>query len=202
MPLGSPAFRQAVIAVPLSLSLFTLAGLRYLFDSRWSYAPTGFFACMSPETRPRCWPERRASSSSGAWFPCRSLTHPCGNRRAGLPSGLHAALACLFASLILMELLLFSFEKIPFTSSYFPGKDPPVVTVIQYLLASALYVGVLSSLIRLALERPGPIVILLLLLVAGWVRARSARLGSRQIVRLEFEELAEPVVLLLGIERD
>jgi hypothetical protein len=40
------------------------------------------------------------------------------------------------------------------------------------------------------------------LLVTGWVRARSARLGSRQIVRLEFEELAEPTVQLLGIERD
>jgi hypothetical protein len=54
----------------------------------------------------------------------------------------------------------------------------------------------------LALDRPRPIVLLLLILVAGWVRARSARLGSRQIVRLEFEELAEPAVQLLGIDRD
>lgn len=116
--------------------------------------------------------------------------------------GLFAALACLFASLALMELLLFSLERIPFTSSYFPGKDPPVVTVIKYALASSVYVGVLSSVIRLAIQSGIPILLLLFLLAAAWLRARSARLHIRHVARLQFEELADPAVLLLRIERD
>jgi hypothetical protein len=93
-------------------------------------------------------------------------------------------------------------ERIPFTSSYLPGQDPVVLTVLKYSLASSLYVGALSSFIRVALERPFAILILLLILVAGWVTVRSARVRSREILRLEFEELAEPTVQLLGIERD
>ena len=129
------------------------------------------------------------------------LTLPVEITLLGARAGFEASLLCLLASLILMELVLFPFERIPFTSSYLPGQDPLIVTVLKYSLASAIYVGALSSLIRLALDRPEPMVLLLLLLIAGWARARTARLGSRQILRLEFEELAEPAVLLLGIER-
>jgi hypothetical protein len=74
--------------------------------------------------------------------------------------------------------------------------------VLKYSLAAVIYVGALSSLVRLALGRPGPIVLVFILFFAAWARARSARLASRQIVRLEFEELAEPALQLLGINRD
>jgi hypothetical protein len=135
-------------------------------------------------------------------LPVALLTLPAEAALLGIGSGFLAALACLFASLALMELLLFSLERIPFTSSYFPGKDPPVVTVLKYALASSLYIGVLSSLIRVALVNSVPTLILLFLLAAAWLRARTARLSVRQIARLTFEELADPTVLLLRIERD
>jgi hypothetical protein len=73
---------------------------------------------------------------------------------------------------------------------------------VRYAVASFLYVGVLSSLVGLAVQRPGPTIVLLLLLAAAWLRARTGRLGSRQILRLEFEELADPAVQLLRLERD
>jgi hypothetical protein len=135
-------------------------------------------------------------------IPVSLLTLPIELSLLGLRSGFEAVLLSLLASLVLMELLLFPFERIPFTSSYFPGRDPVIVTVLKYSLGAAVYVGALSSFIRLALERPGSILLLVILLIAAWARARSARLSSRQIVRLEFEELAEPAVQLLGIDRD
>jgi hypothetical protein len=196
------AFRQAVIAIPLALSLFTLAGLLYLFRLPVELRANWVFRIHEPGNAPGLLAGVESFILFWGVIPVSILTTPVEIALLGARAGLQASLLCLLASLILMELLLFPFEKIPFTSSYLPGQAPVIVTVLQYSLASVVYVGVLSSLIRLALERPGPIVILLLLLVAGWVRARSARLGSRQIVRLEFEELAEPVVLLLGIERD
>lgn len=134
--------------------------------------------------------------------PVTILTLPAEIALLGVRRGLLASLLCLLASLALMELLLFRIERIPFTSSYFPGKDPPVVTLVKYAIAASLYVGGLSSLMRLVLRGPGATVLLLVILAAAWLRARYGRLGSRELARLEFEELGDPVVQLLGIEAD
>jgi|SRR5579863_1872805 len=198
----SAGFRQAAIAVPLALSLFTLAGLLYLFRLPVELRANWVFRIHEPGNAPGLLAGVESFVLFWGVIPVALLTLPIEMALLGPRAGLQASLLCLLASLILVELLLFPFERIPFTSSYFPGQDPLIVTVLKYALASGLYVGGLSSVIRLALERPGSIVLLLFILVAGWVRARSARLGSRQIVRLEFEELAEPAVQLLGIEAD
>jgi hypothetical protein len=40
------------------------------------------------------------------------------------------------------------------------------------------------------------------ILAVGWWQLRRARLAGRQISRIEFEEVFEPAVQLLGIEHD
>lgn len=202
VPVRAPAFAEAVIAVPLAFSLFALAGLRYLFRLPVELRANWIFRVHEPG-------HARAllagAESFLIWWcvaPVVLLTLPVEIALLGWRIGLLVELACAFAALALMELLLFSLERIPFTSSYFPGKDPPVVTVIKYGLASALYVGGLSSVIRVSLASPVWTLLLLFLLATGWLRARTARLHVRQIARLQFEELADPVVQLLRIERD
>jgi hypothetical protein len=199
---SAPAFRQAVIAVPLALSLFTLTGLRYLFRLPVELRANWIFRVHEPGNAPALLAGAENFLIYCGILPVALLTLPAELALLGIGSGFLAALACLFASLALMELLLFSLERIPFTSSYFPGKDPPVVTVLKYALGSSLYVGALSSVIRLALLSPASMLLLLFLLAAAWLRARTARLNVRQIARLTFEELADPTVLLLRIERD
>lgn len=198
----TPGFRQAVIAVPLALSLFTLAGLRYLFRLPVELRANWVFRVHEPGNAPALLAGAESFLIYWGILPIAVLTLPAELVVLGPGAGLLAALASLFASLALMELLLFSLERIPFTSSYFPGKDPPVVTVIKYVLASSLYVGVLSSVIRLAVPNAIPTLFLLFLLATAWLRARTARLNVRKIARLQFEELADPTVLLLRIERD
>jgi hypothetical protein len=195
-------FRQAVIAVPLALSLFMLAGLLYLFRLPVELRANWIFRIHAPGNAPSLLAGVESFVLFWGVFPVALLTLPVELALLGPRAGLQASLLCLLASLVLMELLLFPFERIPFTSSYFPGQDPVIVTVLKYSLASAAYVGALSGFIGLALDRPRWITFLLLILVAAWGRARSARLSSRQLVRLEFEELAEPAVQLLGIDRD
>jgi hypothetical protein len=196
------AFQQAAIAIPLALSLFTLAGLIYLFRLPVELRANWVFRIHEPGHAPGLLAGVESFVLFWGVIPVALLTLPVEIALLGARAGVQASLLSLLASLILMEMLLFPFEKIPFTSSYFPGQDPLIITVLKYGVACTLYIGVLSSFIRIALERSEPLVIMLLLLVAGWVRARSARLGSRQIIRLEFEELAEPAVQLLGLERD
>lgn len=198
----SPGFEQAVIAVPLALSLFTLAGLRYLFRLPVELRANWIFRVHEPGYA-------RALLAGAENFliwagvaPIAALTLPAGIALLGWRTGLLSEAASLFASLALMELLLFSLERIPFTSSYFPGKDPPIVTVIKYAAASAIYIAGLSSVIRVALAGPVSTLLLMFLLATAWLRARTARLNVRLIARLQFEESAEPVVQLLRIERD
>lgn len=199
---GAPAFRQAVIAVPLALSLFLLAGLRYLFRLPVELRANWIFRVYEPGNACALLAGAESFMLFLGVLPVALLTLPAEAALLGPFAGFLATLLCFFASLLLMELLLFSMERIPFTSSYFPGKDPPIVTVIKYAIASSLYVGVLSSLIRWALASPVATLFLLFLFATAWLRARTARLGVRQIARLEFEELADPVVQLLRIERD
>ncbi len=196
------AFRQAVIAAPLAFSLFTLSGLRYLFRLPVELRANWVFRLYEPGHGTDLLAGAERFMLYWGALPVALLTLPAEIVVLGPLQGALASLACLFASLALMELLLFSLERIPFTSSYFPGKDPPVVTVIKYALASAIYIGVLSALIRAALPSAVPVLFLLFLLAAGWLRARTARLNVRHIARLQFEEFADPTVLLLRIERD
>ena len=179
-----------------------LAGLLYLFRLPVELRANWVFRIHEPGNGPSFLAGVESFVLCWGVIPVSLLTLPIELSLLGLRSGLEAALLSLLASLVLMELLLFRFDRIPFTSSYFPGRDPVIVTVLKYSLAAAVYVGALSSLIRLVLERPGSILLFFILLVAAWARARSARLASRRIVRLEFEELAEPAVQLLGIDRD
>ncbi len=199
---GSPAFHQAVIAVPLALSLFILAGLRYLFRLPIELRANWVFRIHEPGQGAALLAGAESFLMFSGVFPVALLTLPAEMAVLGPRDGFLASLLCLFASLGLMEFLLFRMERIPFTSSYFPGKDPPVITVIKYVIASSYYVGVLSTLIRVAVQRPIPTLLLLFLLAAGWLRARTGRLGIRQFARLEFEEFADPEVQVLKLAGD
>ena len=140
----------------------------------------------------------------GAWraLPVAVLTLPAEIRLLGVRAGLLATLVCLLFSLILVEMLLFSFEKVPFTSSYLSGRHPLVETVLRYAVASALYVAALSSLVRWSLQNTAWAAGLIAVLLASWWKARQARLAWQQVERLEFEEAPEPAVQVLRIERD
>ncbi len=72
----------------------------------------------------------------------------------GFVASLLTAVFGVLLSLILMELLLYGFHKIPFTCSYLPGKaNLPVMRVI-YWLAFAFYAYSMASLERWMFHEP------------------------------------------------
>lgn len=116
--------------------------------------------------------------------------------------GIAVAILCLLPSLILMELLLIQFERIPFTSSYLPGQRPVIETLIRYGVGVTLYVSLLGGLVNFCLRTPTSAITLFVILLGAWWIARKARLDDWKVGLLEFEETAEPVVRTLHIERD
>ena len=119
-----------------------------------------------------------------------------------LSAGLAAGLLSSLASLPLVEMVLFSFQRIPFTSSYLPGRRPLVDVVLGYSLAAILYVSILAALIGTCTESGASTSILAAILLVVWYGLRHARRTSYEIHRLEFEELPEPIVETLSIEKD
>jgi hypothetical protein len=194
--------RESAIAIPLALSLFLLAGLRYLFRLPMELRANWIFRIT----------ERGHASELAAgtdrfllWWgvaPVAILTFPIEVSMLGLRSGVVVSLACLLLSLLLSELMQFSFEKIPFTSSYLPGRRPLIETVLKYASAAIAYVWGLSALLSLCSRILSFGFILMIALAMGWRGLRRARVASNPVLRFEFEESLEPAVQTLGIGRD
>jgi hypothetical protein len=195
-------FRGTSIAIPLSLSLFLLAGLRYLFRLPVELRANWVFRIGSEGHAAELLRGVEAFLYGSALAPLALLSVvvevPLLGPRAGLAAGILSSLA----SLPLVELVLFSFQRIPFTSSYLPGRRPLVDVVMAYTLAAVVYVSVLASLIAVCTETAASTLLMATMLLLVWYGLHRARRTSYEIHRLEFEELPETIVETLSIEKD
>jgi hypothetical protein len=196
------ALRQAAVAAPLALSLFVLAGYRYLFRLPVELRANWLFRVHEGRNRPMLLRGMERFVLCLGVLPVMVLTLPLELGVFGTTIGLAASLLAFLPSLAMHEILLAGFERIPFTSAYLPGKRPLIETVCLYGVAFAAYVGVLSGVIVSALQKPGYFLILLVALLAIWVQIRRNRLEYGRVGILEFEEVAEPAVQTLAIFRD
>ena len=198
----SRALREAAISAPLALSLFVLAGFRYLFRLPVELPANWIFRVNEPGNRLAFLTAVEQFLLCCAVAPVALLTLPLETLLLGSRAGIAAVILCLLPSLILMESLLVRFEKVPFTSSYLPGRRPLVETLLIYGVAVMLYVSVLSSIVVWALEGPRSTLGLFAALLAIWLKVRKGRLDDLQIGKLEFEEVPEPAIQTLNIQRD
>jgi hypothetical protein len=200
------ALEQAAVSAPLALSLFVLAGYRYLFRLPVELRANWLFRVHEGGNRELL---VRGMERFVLWFgvlPIALLTLPLEieifGEIFGVVTGIAVAVLVFFPSLVMEEVLLAGFEKIPFTSAYLPGKRPLIETVCIYGVAFLAYVGVLSGLIVSCLQEPAYFLIVLGAFIAIWARVRKGRLELWHGGELEFEEVAEPAVQTLAIYRD
>jgi CubicO group peptidase (beta-lactamase class C family) len=105
--------------------------------------------------------------------------------------------------MILADLCLLRFRKIPFTCSYLPGKSRFHMVFLGAL--GLLVVGRDAvTLERQALQETGSTTVMLALLVVAWVYVRrtAIALATREEQELRFEQEAPPEVMGLGLYRD
>jgi hypothetical protein len=120
----------------------------------------------------------------------------------GVARGLVCALSCFTFSLILIELILFHLDRVPFTSSYLPGRRPLIETTLRYRIAAVLYIAIPGSIVFGALQSVAWSIGLNLGLILVWQGIRYLRQTGQVTTRLEFEELPEIAVQVLAIDRD
>jgi hypothetical protein len=194
--------RELVIAIPLGISFFLLAGLRYLFRLPIEIGANWLFRTVEPGHAPALLMGVERFLWVWGALPVAVLTLPIEASLLGIRTGVAAAIVCLLISFLLIEFLLFTYEKIPFTSSYLPGRRPLIETVLKYSVATVCYVWGFVALVSVVIKSAASTMLFAAILTVGWWRLRHARLAARQISRIEFEEMFEPAVQLLGIERD
>ena len=176
------ALRQAAVSAPLALSLFGLAGFRYLFRLPVELRANWLFRINEGGNRETF---LRAVDRFLLWWgviPAALVALPLEIAVFGPAGGIAAAVMCLLPSMILQELLLLQFQRIPFTSAYLPGKRPLVETVIFYGVGVAIYVSVLGAITVSCLEEPSYFLVEFgILLASGRGCGRPAmRIGSSE----------------------
>jgi hypothetical protein len=194
------ALRQAAIAAPLALSLFVLSGLRYLFRLPVEHRANWIFRINQAGNRLLFLAGVERFVLWCAVAPVALLTLPLEVRLLGVTAGCVAAALCLLPSLILMEVFLGQSRRIPFTSSYLPGQKPVIQLLLIYGGAISLYVSSLAAIIERCVNDTVKALLLSGVLLAAWLMVRRARRERMETGSLEFEELAEPAVLSLGLD--
>jgi hypothetical protein len=189
-------------AAQLALSLFTLAGLHYLFRLPVEPRANWIFRLYEPGHSIDMLSAVEWYMIYGGVVPVTLLCLIADAVLLGVARGTILALLAVPPSLILVEVLLFPTYKIPFTSLYLPARRIITETLIKYGVGFVLYISLLSTTLSWCADRVERWLPALVLMLAGYWRLRMMRLDTQRVGRIEFEELPDTVVQTLAIYRD
>jgi hypothetical protein len=193
--------RGVLLPVPLVLSLFLLAGLRYAFTvpaelrANWLFqlagtaAPREYLAGM-----------RKAAAIIGI-IPLYAVLLPVHVTLWGwVIGGLHTLYGAVVAYLLL-DLFLLGLDKLPFTCSYVPGKANLKARWPLYVGGYLGYISLFSGIEFLLLEDQSRFVPFL---CAAAIAKVAIEFGRRRMLAGEFallyDERPEPAVRTLGLQ--
>jgi hypothetical protein len=189
-----------VLAASAVIMAFSAIGTRVIFSLPVDLRANWIFRATGVHRVPECQAAARYSllllSAAPLWAASAALSFWFSAWRAA--AGQAAILA--LVALLLAELCLLGFDKIPFTCSYLPGKSQLHIAV----LASAYMlwvIGLNSTYEAELLQNPATMVGLTVALVAVWacVRWRNAVHSGAKEAEVQFEEFEPPAVQGLGL---
>jgi hypothetical protein len=190
----------ALLSVQLVLSFFVVSGMRFAFTVPAELRANWLFQAAEPSETARCRSGVRRAMLALAVCPVLLGLAPAHALLWGWRfAGAHLAYG-LVLSVLLVELLLWNFEKIPFTCTYLPGKANVKGFWPLYLGAYWIYANVMANIEYRLLDRPARFALFLLSIAAAtailrWFRQRQ--LGPE--FRFLFEDLPDPAVRTLNI---
>jgi hypothetical protein len=186
--------------VPLTLSFFAVSGLRAAFNFPAELRANWIFqVCESEDSMPHMRASRKWMVLMGV-APLFILMAPFEIYFRGLRLGVIHLTFALALSLILLNLLLIWFRKIPFTCSYFPGKTSMAVMFFLYLAGFTAYSWSMADLEARLLDEPAQL--LLFYGVAAASLYGLARLEKRELGvddSLIYEDEPDPIVRSLEL---
>jgi hypothetical protein len=189
-----------ILAVPLVLSYFVILGLRFAFDMPIEMSANWVFRLFLDNTKHECIPLARKVILTFALPWVFAIVLPLYGYLWGWRAGLmHTGIVTLW-SLLLTEILLVRFRKIPFTCSYPPFRDSAVVLALSYVLGFFGFVVLTSNLEHWALLKPILMASLIAIAIVAWYVLSRVHQGVEEIdKKLIFEENSSSAFELLDL---
>ncbi len=190
---------QAVLSAPMVFSFFLLSGMRYVFSIPVELRANWIFRVTETNARDHLLDGVEKVVLTLGVAPILILMLPV---HVWLLGGAMAAVHFVeggLLSLILMELVLFDFEKVPFTCSYLPGKRNVTQTLVLYWVAFSAYAYTMTSIEAWSLNDPARVLTVVGLLLAAFCRLRIARKEYWGHLPLLFDDVPEPLIQKLGL---
>ena len=196
----SPARTAILLSVPLILCFFVLSGLRLVFEVPADVRANWIFKLTENTTSPGLLGGIRKAMIALGMFPLLSILFPIlalhlGAWEACLALGLNVVFC-----LLLIEIVLVRFQKIPFTCSYNAGNSRSLALWLSCWVGFAGYAYTLANAENWALEDPVTAVALIASLSVAWKWLRIYNDGfQRRDIPLLFSDEPAPVVQTLDL---
>lgn len=204
-PAGDPwnQVNEPLLAATITMLGFAMIGTRVAFSIPLDLRGNWIFQVTGTRRVPECLSAARRALLLWPAAPLWLLSAACCFWFWPWPAATgHLAILAALA-LILTELSLHGFHKIPFTCSYLPGKSQVHLAVLGGI---ALLWSIILSVVyeRQALADPKRFLPALAGVAAVWalLRWRTAAHAKEEGAEVRFEELADPAVQVLALGRD
>ena len=191
--------KQASLSIALVLSFFVLSGLRYIFTIPAELPANWVFRTTESDRRGRALDGARQAM---LWFGVAPLFTLLAPFYFVLWTPFVAIAHLLFSvicSVLLIEVLMLDFWKIPFTCSYPAGKANVTVLWIFYWIAFTSYAYSMASLEAWMIVRPWRLLIFYAAAGAALYAFQRHRRRGERVFTLIFDDVAEPIVRTLGL---
>jgi len=158
----------AILAIPLILSYCTMLGVRFVFEIPSDLKGNWVFQISLDKTRHECASLARKVIMTFVLPWVLAIALPLYGYLWGWRVGLLQTVVVIVWSLLLAEILLLRFRKLPFTCSYPPFRDSAIVLVLAYVLGFFVFVIVTSNLEHWTLLNPLSMAWFVAIALAAW----------------------------------
>jgi hypothetical protein len=191
---------EGMAAVPLTLTFFTVTGLRAAFNFPAELRANWIFQTAESEESYLHLRAVRKWVVTMALVPLTLLLAPWEIYVCGWPAGLVHITFAFVLSLLTIAGLLVWFRKIPFTCSYFPGKTAMALTALIYLVTFITYSWTMRRLEDALMRAPFGLVLFYLF---GFLALIALSLLERRELGIDsvliYDDQPEPAVRTLEI---
>ena len=170
------AVKFAVLFWPLGTSVILLNGLHHVLSIPAELPANWIFRTTESQGRKQWIAAVERFVILYAVAPIYVLIFPAAVSILGWPIALRLTVLQVLVSLTMFDLLFDSWQQLPFTCSYSPGKRPLVAVLAKYFVVLAMLVPALAIIVRAGAEFNGLFLIYCPVLAAVWIWARRRRL--------------------------
>ncbi len=178
-----------MLSIPFILVYCILVGLRFVFDIPTDLQPNWIFRFSLDKTARECTPLVRRVMLTFILPWVFAAIFPVSLYQWGWTTALLQTALITIWSVLLADILLVRFRKVPFTCSYPPFRHSAIVVMLVYFFGFSAFVAITSRLEYWALLNPALLLLFIpITFVAWYARSRFQQDTTAPDMQLIFEE--------------